>query len=170
VLDTIMDMRGSFEILKLDVGKTKTDESYCQMQVEGTKELFNELEILGALLPKKEVKTLVATNDKTLPDDFYGTTNHPTYVYLTGKWVGVKDLEMDCIIVIDKGKVLCKRQGLVKKGEKIVVGLDGIKVEAPQRPREPGDIFGFMGSDTLGRISESIICPFSSIISVIFIF
>jgi len=25
VLDTIMDMRGSFEILKLDVGKTKTD-------------------------------------------------------------------------------------------------------------------------------------------------
>jgi len=55
---------------------------------------------------------------------------------------------MDCIIIIEGGKALCKRQGLVKKGEKIVVGLDGIKVDAPQRPREPGDIFGFMGSDT----------------------
>ena len=42
---------------------------------------------------------------------------------------------------------LCKRQGLVKKGEQVVVGLDGIKVEAPERPREPDELFGFMSSE-----------------------
>ena len=147
ILDTIMDMNGDFEILQLDVGKTKTDESYCRIKVEGTKELFDELEILGALLPKKEVKTKPAPADNVLPDDFYGTTNHPTYVYLNGKWMPVRNLEMDCVIVIDdNNNPVCKRQCLVKKGDRVVVGLDGIKVEAPERPREPEDIFGFMFS------------------------
>jgi len=146
ILDTIMDMEGNFEILQLDVGKTKTDESYCRIKVEGTKELFNELEILGALLPKKEVNTAISPADSVLPDDFYGTTHHPTYIYLNNKWVSVQSLEMDCVIVVKGGGAICRRQGLVRKGERVVVGLDGIKVEAPERPREPGDIFGFMSS------------------------
>ncbi len=146
VLDTIMEMEGGFEILQLDVGKTKTDESYCRIKVEGSKELFNELEILGALLPKKEVKTMKAPRDSVLPDDFYGTTNHPTHVYVNGNWIQVEDLEMDAVIVVKGDKAVCRRQCLVKKGERVVVGLDGIKVEAPERPREPEDIFGFMSS------------------------
>lgn len=147
VLDTIMDMKGDFEILQLDVGKTKTDESYCRILVKGPEELFDELERLGALLPRKEVKTEPAPQDKVLPDNFYGTTHHPTYVFLKGEWKKVKNLEMDCIIVIENGNAICKRQGLVKKGDKVVVSLDGIKVEAPQRSRTPVDIFGFMSSE-----------------------
>ncbi|OYT52872.1 MAG: TIGR00300 family protein [Candidatus Altiarchaeales archaeon ex4484_2] len=146
VLDTIMEMEGSFEILQLDVGKTKTDESHCRIKVEGSKELFNELEILGALLPKKEVKTVKAPRDSVLPDEFYGTTNHPTHIYLNDDWVQVEDLEMDAVIVVQGDRAVCRRQGLVKKGERVVVGLDGIKVEAPERSREPEDIFGFMTS------------------------
>jgi lysine-ketoglutarate reductase/saccharopine dehydrogenase-like protein (TIGR00300 family) len=147
VLDTIMDMNGSFEILQLDVGKTKVDESYCRIHVRGSTELFDELERLGALLPRKEVKTKNAPADNVLPDNFYGTTHHPTYVYLNGDWRKVKNLEMDCTIVIEGGNAICRRQGLVRKGEQVVVGLDGIKVEAPQRSREPHDMFGFMSSE-----------------------
>ncbi len=147
VLDTIMDMRGDFEILQLDVGKTKVDESYCRIRVKGSLELFDELERLGALLPRKEVKTMPALADKVLPDNFYGTTHHPTHVYLNGDWRSVENLEMDCTIVIEGDKAICKRQGLVRKGDLVVIGLDGIKVDAPQRPREPQDIFGFMSSD-----------------------
>lgn len=32
------------------------------------------------------------------------------------------------------------------KGDRIVVGIDGVRVEVPQRPRSPVDIFGFMTS------------------------
>ncbi|MBU4406710.1 MAG: TIGR00300 family protein [Candidatus Altiarchaeota archaeon] len=146
VLDAIMDLKGNFQILTLDVGKTKTDESYAKILVDGPAELFDELERLGALLPREEVKTEAAPADKSLPDKFYGTTHHPTSVYLGGDWKPVQELEMDCVIVIEGNKAVCKRQGLVKKGEKVVVGLKGVKVEAPQRSREPSDIFGFMSS------------------------
>lgn len=128
------------------MGKTKTDESYAKILVDGPAELFDELERLGALLPREEVKTETVPADKTLPDKFYGTTHHPTFVYLNGNWTPVKELEMDCVIVIEGNKAICKRQGLVKKGENLVVGLKGVKVEAPQRSREPSDIFGFMSS------------------------
>lgn len=148
VLDTIIDMGGEFKILELDVGETKTDESYCRIEVEGSPQLFNELETLGALLPKKEVKTEKAPRDCVLPPNFYGTTNYPTYVYLEGEWVKVANLEMDAVIVIKGNKAFCKRQCQVKEGEEVVVGIEGIKVDVPERPREPSDIFGFMSSET----------------------
>ena len=155
ILDAIMDMEGDFEILRLDVGKTKTSESYARIHVEGVPELFDELERLGALLPKKEIATLPAPKDKVLPDGFYSTTNHPTSVYRNGEWRNVEELEMDCVIIIpdddnckeNSNRAICKRQGLVKKGERIVTGLDGIKIDAPQRSRKPQDMFGFMSSD-----------------------
>ncbi|WP_198002012.1 hypothetical protein [Archaeoglobus veneficus] len=46
--------------------------------------LGDELEKLGAELPKKEVRTEEAPADGILPDGFYITTHHPTYVYLNG--------------------------------------------------------------------------------------
>jgi lysine-ketoglutarate reductase/saccharopine dehydrogenase-like protein (TIGR00300 family) len=147
VLDTVMDMRGDFEILELRVGKTKTEETFCRIMVSGPSELFDELERLGAILPKKEVRTEAAPADKVLPDNFYGTTHHPTFVFMKGRWRKVEDIEMDCIIVIEGEKPVCRRQGIVKKGDLVVVGFDGVKVEAPQRSREPKDIFGFMSSE-----------------------
>jgi lysine-ketoglutarate reductase/saccharopine dehydrogenase-like protein (TIGR00300 family) len=147
VLDTIMDMKGTFEILQLDVGKKKNEESYCKILVKGPEEIFAELERLGALLPRKEVKMEPAPRDGVLPDNFYGTTHHPTFVFLRGKWKEVKDIEMDCIVVIEGENAICRRQGVVKKGDRIVVGFDGVKVEPPQRSRSPVDIFGFMSSE-----------------------
>jgi lysine-ketoglutarate reductase/saccharopine dehydrogenase-like protein (TIGR00300 family) len=147
VLDTIMDMKGTFEILQLDVGKKKNEESYCKILVKGPEEIFAELERLGALLPRKEVKIEQAPRDSVLPDNFYGTTHHPTFVFLKGKWREVKDIEMDCIVVIEGENAICRRQGVVKKGDRVVVGFDGVKVEPPQRSRSPVDIFGFMSSE-----------------------
>ena len=147
VLDTIMDMKGTFEILQIKVGTRKNDESYCKILVKGPENLFAELESLGGLLQRKEAKTEPAPGDGVLPDNFYGTTHHPTFVFQKGRWKEVKDIEMDCIVVIEGDTAICKRQGTVRKGEHIIVGLDGIKVEPPQRSRSPADIFGFMSSD-----------------------
>ena len=148
VLDTIMDMKGTFEILQIDVGKKKTDESYCRILVRGHEKLFAELGKLGAHLPSREVKTEPAPRDGVLPDHFYGTTHHPTFVFIRGKWRKVRDIEMDCIVVIKGETAVCRRQGIVQKGDRVVVGFDGVRVEAPQRSRSPVDIFGFMSSET----------------------
>ncbi len=152
VLDAIMDMEGDFEILSLDVGKKKTDISTARMVIRGKDhehldKLLDELQMLGAVLPVKNVETEVAPRDKILPDKFYSTTHHPTYVRIKDRWMRAKDIEMDCTIVIEDERAICKRQGLVKKGDRVVVGHSGVRVEPPERSRKPMDIFGFMQSD-----------------------
>ena len=105
---------------------------------------------MGAVVSTEDVETRKAPRDKVLPDDFYGTTNLPTYVKIDGVWKEVKDIEMDCVIVIENRngeKVpVCKRMGLIKEGDEVVVGYKGIRVVPLERSREK-DIFGFMQSE-----------------------
>lgn len=155
IWDKIMDLGGDFEVLEFRVGRKKTDYSYARMLVKGEDEshlklILEEIFRLGAIPCKvEEVKCKPAPADKILPEDFYSTTNHPTYVYFKGRWVEVEGLMMDKVVVVDpeKGKAYCKAIGEIKKGDLIVVGEKGIKVKPPERPRESIGIFKFMSSE-----------------------
>jgi lysine-ketoglutarate reductase/saccharopine dehydrogenase-like protein (TIGR00300 family) len=153
VFDIIMDMGGDFEVLQFDIGKHKTEPSYARILVKGRTrraldQILGELHKIGAAIPEIEAPELKeAPKDKALPRDFYSTTNHPTYVYLDGEWVSVENMEMDCVIVVDRKnkKAYCKPISEVSKGELVVVGKKGIRVEPPERPRGYS-IFEFMRS------------------------
>jgi lysine-ketoglutarate reductase/saccharopine dehydrogenase-like protein (TIGR00300 family) len=155
ILDMIMDLQGDFEFLEFNVGKRKTDYSSTKIQITGdTQEhldtIIREVLRLGAVLPETpEVEYKVASGDMILPDDFYCTTHHPTWVFLRNEWVEVEDLMMDKQIIIDleEHRVYCKPIGAVKKGDLVVVGEKGIKIVHPERPREGVGIFEFMSSD-----------------------
>ena len=155
IWDRIMELGGDFEVLEFRVGKRKTDYSYAKMLVKGRDEnhlnfILEEIFRLGAVPCKiEEAKYKPAPADKILPEDFYSTTNHPTYVYINGRWIEVENLMMDKVIVVEpeKGKAYCKAMGEVKKGDLIVVGETGIKVRPPERPRESIGIFKFMSSE-----------------------
>jgi lysine-ketoglutarate reductase/saccharopine dehydrogenase-like protein (TIGR00300 family) len=154
-LDLIMDMGGDFKILQFRVGKRKKDISYTRIQVMGENkahlgEILDELTEIGAVVAEiKEAKILPSTKDKTLPSDFYSTTNHPTFVRYHGDWISVENIEMDCMIVInpEHNKAFCKPIGRIKKGDLVVVGREGIKVAPPERPRGKKGIFEFMSSE-----------------------
>ncbi|MGC9516827.1 MAG: TIGR00300 family protein [Methanomicrobiales archaeon] len=154
-LDIIMDMGGDFKILEFKVGKRKTDTSYARINVKGDNpehlnEILDELSEIGATIAEiSEVKLIESEKDKVLPDDFYSTTNHPTYVRYKEEWIPVQDIEMDCMIVVnpDTKKAYCKPMGRIEKGELVVVGREGIRVEPPQRPRGKQGVFEFMGSE-----------------------
>lgn len=170
-LDLIMDMGGDFEILDVHVGKHKKDVSHARIRVIGKDEvhlgeILDELGEIGAVIVEiKEIELLPSEKDKTLPEDFYSTTNHPTYVRYEGKWIEVEEIEMDCMVVIDlenkralenqrfsvpRNKVpraFCRPIGKIKKGDLIVVGREGIKVVPPQRPRGKKGVFEFMSSE-----------------------
>jgi lysine-ketoglutarate reductase/saccharopine dehydrogenase-like protein (TIGR00300 family) len=153
VFDTIMDMGGDFEVLQFDIGKHKTDPSYARILVkaktrEQLDEILGELRKVGARIPEvEELKLKPAPKDRTLPDGFYSTTNHPTYVLLDGEWVEVEDIEMDTAIVVEpeKKRAYCKPIGEIKKGDLVVVGQSGIRIEPPERPRG-FSVFEFMRS------------------------
>ena len=165
-LDLIMDMGGDFKILEFSVGKLKGDISDARILVEAKNktllgEILDELSEIGALVIEiKDVKLLISENDKTLPADFYSTTHHTTQIRYKNEWVVVEDIEMDCMIVVDpeSGKATCKPIGMIKKGDLVVVGREGIQVLPPERPRGKKGVFEFMASDAS---SEK---PISSII------
>lgn len=166
-LDLIMDMGGDFEILEFKVGKLKKDTSYAKLQVKGQSEeqlgeILDELSEIGAVVVEiREVELKESIKDKTFPDEFYSTTNHPTYIRYRDQWILVENIEMDCAIAIDpeRTQAYCKPLAHIKKGELVVVGREGIKVVPPERPRGKLGVFEFMSSDA------STEKPFKSIMS-----
>ena len=155
ILDAIMDLQGEFEFLEFNVGKRKDDYSSTKIQLKGEskehlEKIVREVLRLGAMLPETpEVEYKAAQGDMMLPDDFYCTTHHPTWVYLGGEWVEVEDLMMDKQIVIEpeNHRAYCKPISAVVKGDLIVVGERGVRIKHPERPREGVGVFEFMNSD-----------------------
>lgn len=166
-LDLIMDMGGDFNIHEFQVGKRKKDISYAKIEVKGKSEehlgeILDELSEIGALVVEiHEVELEPSPKDKTFPNEFYSTTNHPTYIRYDNKWINVEEIEMDCAIVVDSenNRAYCKPMVHIKKGEMVVVGREGIKVIPPERPRGKLGVFEFMSSDA------STEKPFKSIMS-----
>ena len=155
ILDTIMDLQGEFEFLEFNVGRRKDDYSSTKIQINGESEehldkIIREVLRLGAmLLETPEIEYMAAPGDMMLPDDFYCTTHHPTWVFLGGEWVEVEDLMMDKQIIVEPEnmRAYCKPISAVKHGDLVVVGEKGVRIKHPERPREGVGVFEFMNSD-----------------------
>ena len=152
IFDRVMDLEGKFEVMKISVGKLKTDESYAKLRIIGKNsthlnEIMTALHREGATTRiQKKCKTKVATKNMLFPDNFYSTTNNHTSIYHNKKWINVDNMMMDKCIIVKGNKAACVPIREVRKGDKIVVGEDGIKVSTPERPREGMNVFQFMGS------------------------
>jgi lysine-ketoglutarate reductase/saccharopine dehydrogenase-like protein (TIGR00300 family) len=154
IFDGVMDLDGEFEILKIKIGKKKRDESYAKLRVIGKnqKHLDQILELVyreGATAKiQKEVKLKAAPKNCTMPENFYSTTNNYTQIFRNGKWVKVENMMMDKCIVVKANKAKCVPIREIKKGDKIMIGEDGVKIMPPKRPREGMNVFQFMGGSS----------------------
>lgn len=153
VLDEIMDLNGTFEILEMTVGKRKTDPSLARLRIQaGTQRqlalILKRLSRLGALpLHLKDVHLVRAPRDGVFPANFYSTTNLSTDVRFRGRWRRVEHIEMDCGIVVQPGgaRAVCTPVASVRKGDWVVCGTEGVKVTPLERARQ-AQVFQFMGS------------------------
>jgi lysine-ketoglutarate reductase/saccharopine dehydrogenase-like protein (TIGR00300 family) len=154
VFDTIMDLGGDFEVLKVDVGRTKDDASTARISVGAANrtaldEILKQLEQHGArLAAETDVQTKPAPRDGALPPDFYSTTNLATEVRIDGRWVPVEGTEMDVVILVDReaGTARTRPMIRVRKGDPVAVGHEGIRVEMLERARG-SELFSFMNSE-----------------------
>ena len=152
ILDEIVDAGAEYEVLEFSIGKTHTDPSYARIQLwasseEILEELVGRLNRHGASAVQTGEATLVAADmDGAFPPDFYSTTNLSTQVRIDGRWISVENPEMDCGIVVEDGRAFTIPMSDVVKGQMIVTGHPGIKVNPLERPREQG-LFEFMASD-----------------------
>ena len=151
----IMNEGGEFDILEIDVGRKKSDESYAKIEVQADSpqllnSILDELSVLGAAIDEiKEVNLVAAEKDKDAPEGFYSSSNHLTHIFYGGDWIQVEDIEMDCLVVVDEKekRAFVKPIANIKAGDKIVVGLDGVRVTPPHRSRDKQQVFEFMNSD-----------------------
>jgi len=154
IFDVIMDLDGEFQVQEFKVGKRKKDESYTKLLVQGKsqKHLDEILETIyreGATSKiQQEIKLQAAPKDMVMPEDFYSTTNNRTDIFYKDDWTKVENMMMDKCIVVKGKRAWCSPIREIKKGDMIVVGERGIKINPPERPREGVNLFQFMGSSS----------------------
>jgi len=149
IFDTIIGDGGSFEILDFTIGKTNDEFSQAQIKIFANdmvtmNTILLKLSNIGCHISKEETVELGdAPADGVVPSNFYSTTNHETFVRINGNWIKVENMRMDGVIVIDGHKATVKKFRDVKKRDKVVLGISGIKVQPEFAERDRED-FTFM--------------------------
>jgi lysine-ketoglutarate reductase/saccharopine dehydrogenase-like protein (TIGR00300 family) len=156
VLDLILDAGGDYRMDDVVIGKTNLDTSRAVIEVshpdaDSLEALIEQLQVHGANREGLGDARLVdADQEGVLPAGFYSTTNLDTEVRIDGQWYEVANPEMDCGIVVldgEHGRVVRTRpMHQVQAGDRIVVGHDGVRVHAPDKPRDARS-FEFMNSE-----------------------
>ncbi len=153
VWGAIEEAGAHFHVREMRIGQSETEPSYARIEVSAESQqmlddLIPELQRLGADLAEvQNARTALVTQPGVLPDDFYSTTNLPTEVRVQGEWLPVANIEMDVAIVIDQDAKSAYTTPMHKArvGDAVVVGYEGVRVEAQERPRQR-EAFGFMQS------------------------
>ncbi|HEX5645357.1 MAG TPA: TIGR00300 family protein [Nitrospira sp.] len=153
VLDIILMMGGTFDLEDVHIGKTREEPSRARIVIRATSKALLD-DILKAIQPhgasierEADCRIEPALADGILPDEFYATTHLPTQVRLKGRWIDVDRIEMDLGILVDERAATARAipMGEVRRGDRLVIGRDGVRVVPLQRPLER-DVFGFMES------------------------
>ena len=154
VMDEIVELGATYEIVELQLGIKHEDPSFARLKVTHDDEdaltaLIERLRQHGANPETVENAQLITADvDGAFPPGFYSSTNLETEVRVDGKWLRVVRPEMDCGIVIEGGVARTIPMGEVVKGQTIVMRGLGIRVLPLEKPRSAsGQSFEFMSSD-----------------------
>lgn len=161
-LDLIVEGGGSFQVLNFSLGEQRQSTSSAEVRVTAPshsvmEKIMAQLIDLGAVPRPQEVcdnPLETVTIDGVAPDDFYVTTIYPTEVRVNSQWVRVQNQRMDGAIVVadtaDGPVATCKLLRDLKQGDKVVVGVEGIRTVRKTESREQRTTndkeFSFMGS------------------------
>jgi lysine-ketoglutarate reductase/saccharopine dehydrogenase-like protein (TIGR00300 family) len=151
IFDKVVESRGRFEVEQFRIGRTNSEPSYLRLKVEAPDEqamerLLQELLVLGCTAADTGDAALKEVErDRCAPEDFYSTTNHRTFVRHGQKWIEAGNQRMDAMIVVRDGEAVCRRLRDLRQGDRIVVGLRGIRV-IPEPKERDRLAFAFMAN------------------------
>ena len=152
VFDTVVKHNASFDVLTFNIGRQNDEPSYISMRIsadteDGLEDVLEELVALGCrLADDQDAMTRLAERDGCVADDFYSTTNHKTLVRIDGQWTEVLKQRMDAVVVIEGAVAMCRKLRDVRKGERIVCGVNGIRVNPEFQERDRHG-FAFMTNE-----------------------
>jgi lysine-ketoglutarate reductase/saccharopine dehydrogenase-like protein (TIGR00300 family) len=151
IFDKVVEHHGRFEVEQFRIGRTNSEPSYLRLKVETPEQamldrLLEELLMLGcAPIETGDAALATVERDRCAPEDFYSTTNHRTHIRSGQQWIEVENQRMDAMIVVSEGRAVCRRLRDLRKGDRIVVGLRGIRVTPETKERDRLE-FAFMAN------------------------
>jgi lysine-ketoglutarate reductase/saccharopine dehydrogenase-like protein (TIGR00300 family) len=151
IFDKVVEYSGRFEVEQFRIGRTNSEPSYLRLKVEAPDEqamerLLQELLGLGcAAADTGDAALREVERDRCAPEDFYSTTNHRTFVRHGQKWIETENQRMDAMVVVRDGRAVCRRLRDLRQGDRIVVGLRGIRV-IPEPKERDRMAFAFMAN------------------------
>ena len=152
IFDKVIERSGAFEVLHFDIGRTNDEVSHLKLKVTAPdpaalERLLQELMPLGCH-PAGDRDALLRAADKDgcAPEDFYSSTNQQSAVRVDGRWVEVEGQRMDAAIVVADGRAVCRKLRDLSIGDRIVCGVNGIRVTPEFRERDRHG-FAFMAND-----------------------
>ncbi len=156
IMDRVIECGAAYEILEFHLGRTNEEISRLKMRVnadsqETLEKTLEELVELGCYETEiANVTTRPAEADRVVPDDFYSTTNHRTFVRNQGQWLEVSQQRMDGVIVMTgEGETVsaeCRKLRDVRQGDLIVCGAHGVRIQPEFKERDRLG-FAFMSND-----------------------
>src|SRR5262245_30091384 len=153
VLDEILTRGASYVIKDIRIGQRQTDPSHAFIEVRAPsagvlREVLDGIHDHGAIpVAVQDCQVIAADMDGAFPEGFYSTTNYRTQVRLKSEWIDGEDQEVDCGILIDPDgdAARCLPMAEVRKGDRIVVGRQGLRV-LPAEQSARHTLFEFMSS------------------------
>ena len=151
-LDTVSNSGARYRVLQVDIGRTPEEPSRVVIELHEGRAAKRQalLDSLGGLgfYPPEETDAELARAKRAgvAPEGFYSTTNQTTRVRVDGRWRTVRKQRMDATIVVGERDARCVKLRDVKRGDRVVVGHEGVQVVMPQREAE-SDGFSFMSND-----------------------
>jgi lysine-ketoglutarate reductase/saccharopine dehydrogenase-like protein (TIGR00300 family) len=165
ILDLVVAAGADYHMVDVRIGRTNTDPSKVRLEVRADDEgdlvaLLEELQVHGAnLVGELDAVLEPCTDDGVLPAGFYATTNLPTRVRVGGHWHPVGNPEMDCALVVTTEPAPLVRTVPMHRvivGDLVVVGREGVRVDAPRRPAGAAP-FEFMASEVSSEKPKSLL-------------
>ena len=152
VMDRVIECGAVYEVVDFNLGRTNDEFSHLRLRVvaptaEILKKTLEELVELGCYQTEIADATLKpAEADRVVPEDFYSTTNHRTFVRIRGAWHEVARQRMDAVIIVDGNAAECRKLRDVRVGEMVVCGVHGIRIQPEFKERDRLG-FAFMAND-----------------------
>lgn len=169
IMDRVIESGAIYEVIEFKLGRTNEEFSKLQLRVIAPSEevlakTLEELVELGCYQAQISDATLKpAPMDRVVPEDFYSTTNHRTFVRVGGVWLEVAKQRMDGVVVVSDAPAdlsagpgtgslrpakwaECRKLRDVKKDELIVCGPNGVRIQPEFKERDRLG-FAFMANE-----------------------
>lgn len=158
-MDRITENGGAFETLELRAGLRREDKSFARIAVSAPSQaalepILAELIDLGGRLEEtggNPAALAPVEQEGVAPEEFYSTTIYPTDVLVGSEWIRAANQRMDGVIVVENSaeaasaRVVLMRD--LERGQKVVVGVEGIRIAAKTEPLSQDGEFKFMSSE-----------------------